>query len=280
VWPYLVLNDDILRRVGLQDAARRDEIDVYDESARVKMWVACDVGLVIEVQEGQQLYVKDRNVEEPINFHSHYLSRSLNLPPHLRNNLAGERRAVRDAYKKAEASSGPMISEGATGKQRSLSSSSVISLSDSDSDSGSSELPPPTFASVALCTSTAALMAPSNNPSTPHTPTQPSPSPPPLSDTHHKRRWPADYYVCDVRDCFFDSTTFVTFGGRRRTNVDRLAAHFPRVVYKSSTWNEHKTLWLQAPERLKQKFLDAGRTEDGLWRAFAEKARRYNKSRS
>jgi len=87
--------------------------------------------------------------------------------------------------------------------------------------------------------------------------------------------WPRDYYVCDIVDCFKDCKTSVRHGGRKtRTLQVVFAEFFPGVDFKRSTYHDQRNFWLQAPESLKGRFYEAGRTKAAKWLAFTAAVRR------
>jgi len=67
LWPYLVINSDLLAMVGLLEASEQGRLRVYDEK-EVHDWVAVNAGYVMEVQEGQRLFLKDASLSKCADF--------------------------------------------------------------------------------------------------------------------------------------------------------------------------------------------------------------------
>lgn len=92
-WPFFKLSPPILSIIGLQDSADSGALQVYDETEGY--WVAVDFDHVIEVQEGQHIFLWDHSVT--ICHHFNTLSKQASHP-HLLNNLPQERAYVWNAW--------------------------------------------------------------------------------------------------------------------------------------------------------------------------------------
>ena len=62
-------------------------------------WVAVEVGHMIEVQEGQRIFLKDQSIRKCVGFQKYLDVPSHSAKPHLRFNLPGERAYVHEMLK-------------------------------------------------------------------------------------------------------------------------------------------------------------------------------------
>jgi hypothetical protein len=92
------------------------------------------------------------------------------------------------------------------------------------------------------------------------------------------KSWPADFYVCEIVNCFRDCKTSIRKNGRNtRTAEVKFNDHFPCNRYVPSTYSDQKKLWQNAPDALKDRFYNAGKVKGALWFRFAEAARKARK---
>jgi hypothetical protein len=121
----------------------------------------------------------------------------------------------------------------------------------------------------------------SPSPSPAPTPT-PSPSLPPFHPNHpigHAnstgKRWPTDYYTVDVGTCIRESNarTHRLLHRQRHQNLV-FSEFFPNVRFVPSTFSQQRGLWNKASSSLKEEFMNLGHCREGLWSAFARRARK------
>jgi len=93
-----------------------------------------------------------------------------------------------------------------------------------------------------------------------------------LSDDNGKK-WPKDYYVCEIVPCFRDAKTYVR-GRHARTAAVIFHEHFPRLQFHSSTFSDNKAIWRKASRTLKNHYLVVGKKKAGLWSTFAAEAKK------
>jgi len=96
-WPYLMITLTLLANVGLLEASKLGNLRIYNED-EIQDWVAIDVGYVMEVREGQCLFLKDTSLCKCIDFH-----KLLNLcpqpsTPHLHHHLSHECAYIHDMH--------------------------------------------------------------------------------------------------------------------------------------------------------------------------------------
>ncbi len=104
-WPYVTVDNSLLDAIGLLEASRRGDLRIYDDND-VFDWVAIDQGYVMEVREGQRLFLKDASLRMCPDFDRLFDARS-QPPTHLYDHLATERTYVREAHKQWPPSSSP-----------------------------------------------------------------------------------------------------------------------------------------------------------------------------
>ena len=93
-WPFLKLSSAALSLVGLQASVESGTLQMYDESEGY--WLTVGVDHIIEVHEGQHVFLRDRSVRKCERFDEHFNQVSR---PHLRNNLPQERAYVCNAWR-------------------------------------------------------------------------------------------------------------------------------------------------------------------------------------
>jgi hypothetical protein len=92
------------------------------------------------------------------------------------------------------------------------------------------------------------------------------------------KSWPADFYVCEIVNCFQDCKMSIRKNGRNtRTAEVKFNEHFPGNCYVPSTYSDQKKLWQHAPNALKDAFYNAGKVKGAVWSRFAEAARKARK---
>ena len=253
-WPYFTISKTFLAAVGLSEASERGDLRMYDE-LDIADWVAVDVGYVIEVLEGQRIFLKDRSLRKCLD-----LQKCLDAPPrkstpHLHYNLPRERAYVREMLKITS----PTPSHQQTPSPLASTSSTLLPAQAIQHD-----VPPAVFADPTLS-------PPSSEPSDGGFGGFNDPID--LLDGE-KRHWPSGYYVVDIR-CFRECsarTTRIQHRARNRQTI--FAEHFPMVRYVPSTFTDQKSLWKSAPSSLREEFIELGRCKEALWSAFARRARR------
>ena len=93
-----------------------------------------------------------------------------------------------------------------------------------------------------------------------------------LSDDNGKK-WPRDYYVCEIVPCFRDAKTYVR-GRHARTAAVIFHEHFPQLQFHSSTFSDNKAIWRKASRTLKNHYLVVGKKKAGLWSTFSAEAKK------
>ncbi|KAG2125124.1 hypothetical protein DEU56DRAFT_962893 [Suillus clintonianus] len=83
-------------------------------------------------------------------------------------------------------------------------------------------------------------------------------------DVDDVKVWPGDFYACDVAKGFRLCETI----SKRRQGVGAVFQKMFGVPYASTTFHAHKKRWADAPANITDKFIKAGRTEEGLWSKF------------
>ena len=123
-WPYFPISSYVLSALSLAGPEMR--IQLYRET--IGNWVTISTGHVIEVKEGARVFLKASHVINYADFDK-LLNPKLTSAPHLRYNLAGERRELRERYK-------------AVGKGKAPRSLEVTSSEDEDASDGIDKQPP------------------------------------------------------------------------------------------------------------------------------------------
>lgn len=83
-------------------------------------------------------------------------------------------------------------------------------------------------------------------------------------DVDDVKVWPGDFYACDIAKGFRLCETI----SKRRQGVGAVFQKMFGVPYASTTFHAHKKRWADAPANITDKFIKAGRTEEGLWSKF------------
>ncbi|KAG2029257.1 hypothetical protein BDR03DRAFT_1018652, partial [Suillus americanus] len=82
--------------------------------------------------------------------------------------------------------------------------------------------------------------------------------------------WPADFHVVNVVEGF---RRCEIARKSRRVSVQKAFESYFGVPFKKTTFHEHRTRWFKAPQALCDKYLEARRTDRGLWSAFMREYR-------
>ena len=270
-WPFFKLSLAVLSLVGLQQSVESGTLQMYDELEGY--WLMVGIDHVIEVHEGQHVFLRDCSVHKCEQFDKLFKQVS---PPHLRNNLPQECAYVRNAWRLLIPTDG-------------LSSSQKCKAS-----SPSNLLPHPVKRECS-CSMVPELLSPPSpslpSASTLFLPSQTSPTPlsVPISagladdpievSDCDKKKWPRDYFVCDVACCFHDAKTSV-HGHCACTAAIIFQEHFPGLTFHLSTYSDNKSIWRQAPQHLKNHYLCASRKEARYWYKFAAAVKEHMKAQS
>jgi hypothetical protein len=84
----------------------------------------------------------------------------------------------------------------------------------------------------------------------------------------NEKKWPRDYYVCDVVPCFCDAKTSVHGSCTQCTATIVFHEHFPHLKFYSSTFSDNEAIWKKASRTLKNHYLVIGKRKAGLWSTF------------
>ena len=263
-WPYLMITSSLLGGVGLLQVSELGNLRIYDEGG-IQDWVAIDVGYVMEVHEGQRIFLKDASLRKCVDFHKSLDSLPQTSTPHLHRQLAHERAYVREMHK-------------TTSPQEPLSPPALISLTTLSQQ--------PAFPPI------------HSIPSTSQAPPIPAPlpvaermlSPPPapllLQGTGRvddlmevdgdviEKRWPMDYYTIDIGNCMRECSS------RTLNQSTVFMKCFPGLRFVPSTFSNQRDLWIKAPASLKEEFMELGHRKEGLWSVFAKRARQAQKAKT
>lgn len=251
-WPFLSLSSTLLSTIGLQDAGERGELCLYDEVDALD-WVEVDVGHVVEVQEGQRILLKDRNIQYCEDLHKFLEARSRYTTPHLYSNLSQERASVREMFKQPSLFTTPTQS-------RVSSSSTFLASSPVSHDTPSSTLSTPTPIPLSFALPPDCL-GESNDPIS-------------VDVTPIGKHWPGDFYAVDIGQCI-RAVKGRTHRSHQRGHhqEDMFKRFFPGVRYVASTFSDQKKIWARAPHDLQEEFINLGQCKDGLWSAFCRRVR-------
>jgi hypothetical protein len=97
-----------------------------------------------------------------------------------------------------------------------------------------------------------------------------------LDDEEYDKRWPADYYTCDVAEFLKEVQSLTT---KRGAHPAVFTKYFPFAVYKRSTISDQRKKLRRAPNHLKVQAIAAGRTYQGLWSTFMQNIKYYEQDR-
>jgi hypothetical protein len=271
VWPYFSLSSALLSSLGLAEASANGHLRLYDETDFMD-WVAIEVGHMVEVQEGQHIFLKDQSIHKCIGFQQH-LDAIRSSKPHLRFNLPGERAYVREMLK---------VESSISSRQQTPSPLSPLLLPPMRSSQMSPTDMPPTLPLPTPSLPTMSVPTPSLPLSTQPVGAGPVNNPQPLSTSDdEERRWPADYHVVDIARCLraYSGRTSLK-RNRDRTQKAVFEEFFPRARFVPATFTDQKKLWQSASHALQEEFIEAGHTKQGLWSLFSRRVRGERKSAS
>jgi len=275
-WPYFKLSPTMLALVGLEHTSKLGALKMYDD-VDLEAWLTVDIGHVVVVHEGQQVFLRDRSVKNCPGFDKHLKEIH---HPYLRTGLCQEHTFVCEVHKaaassqKCKAMSPPDSFSPLIKCEHSLSTPlydhpTPLSLSTPCSTPAPSlHTPPPP---VALMSSRAPAAAGSsvNN----------SIEFDDFDNSELTKAWPRDYYTSDVAACFRDCKTSVR-GPHKRTAAVVFNDHFPHFTYCRSTFYENKAIWRDAPQNLKDRFRVIGKNKRGLWSAFTHAVKEAEKAQA
>ncbi|KAF8814083.1 hypothetical protein BYT27DRAFT_7082951 [Phlegmacium glaucopus] len=260
-WPYLTITPTLLAAVGLLEASEQGNLRMFDEM-EVLDWVAIDVGYVIEVREGQRLFLKDASIRRCADFQKSLDTRP-NCTPHLHRRLPHERAYVREMLKtisSPQQPTPPSASSSSSSRQQSIYYPQPTTPV-SDINSTPSPSPSPVAAS-------------SWSP-------PPQTQPPFTGDTGGEKRWPTDYYTIDIGKCMRECNSRTHRVQQRERNQQTVfREYFPNVRFIPSTFSEQRGLWNNTPGSLRDEFMELGQCKEGLWAVFARRARREKKAKA
>lgn len=256
-WPYFSISSTLIANIGFSEATERGDLQIYDE-VDIADWVGVDIGYVIEVCEGQHIFLKDAALQKCPGFQQCLDVRPSSITPHLHLRLPHERSYVREMLKaKSPSPSTPSSSPPSSMQLPVVVTSSVVESTPS--------LSPP----VSIGQPSSGSTGPPNDPIE-------------LSDSEElAKRWPADYYVVDIARCLRECSARTTrVHHRARNQQDVFYKHFPGVRFTASTFSDQKSLWNKAGTALREEFIEMGRCDGGLWSTFARRVRRARNARA
>ena len=238
VWPYFSLLSELLSTLGLAEASTHGLLWLYDETDFMD-WVAVDVGHMIEVQEGQQIFLKDHSIHKCAGFQKCLDAPSCSSKPHLHFNLPAEHAYVRDMLKAGSPTPSPQQTP------------PLLSPPLLPPHTPSLPTPSPLLSTQTAGASFNNLVAACDG---------------------EERCWPADYHVVDIAGCLH------AYSGRTslKRNWDRMQKavfeeFFPRAHFVPATFTNQKKLWQSASDALWDEFIEAGHTKQGLWSLFTRR---------
>ena len=201
MWPFFKLSSAVLSLVGLQQSVESGTLQMYDELEGY--WLTVGMDHVIEVHEGQCVFLRDCSVHKCEQFNKLFKQVS---HPHLHNNLPQERAYVCNAWRLLIPADGLSSSQ----KRKASSPSNLLPhpVKHEHSCSMAPELLSPPSPSLP---SASTLFLPSQTSPTPlSVPTSAGLADDPIEVSNcNKKKQPRDYFVCDVVCCFCDAKTSV-----------------------------------------------------------------------
>ena len=254
IWPYFVISSPLLSALGLLEAGERGDLRMYDEMDFVD-WIAVDIGHVVEVQEGQQLFLKDQSLRKCIDFQKCLDAPSWSSKPHLRFNLPREHAYVREMLNAGSLMPSPQQTPSPSSLRQPANHEPALFTR--------TPSPPPST----LAGPSHADMGSVNNPIT-------------VGDGD-ERRWPSGYHVVDIARCLHECSAQTSLKrNRAHTQKAVFEEFFPNAHFIPTTFTDQKKLWVSASDSLWEKFIEAGRTKQGLWSVFARCVRAEKKAAS
>jgi hypothetical protein len=274
-WPFFTLIPEILSVVNLTGAGSttRSLVQLYRRALGV--WVGVDAGYVVELHAGDRVFLKASHVKDTLEFDKHLHASSKETMPHLRHNLPGERRYVRERLK--EIGLGTMTSSTPSLTDDSGSEDQTVSVK-----KGRRRLSPIPFS----------LLLNDHHPLSPKSMTSVLPNTVKNPPRHHQQRtkrkrtqyspeqggsdtnvielssdddrsrppspskraarsvstkhWPADYLVQDIVHFFSDCSE------HPHEKLDTVFhRHFPTVVFHRSTYYDNVKRWKEAKQAVR-----------------------------
>jgi len=283
-WPFFTLVPEILSVVDLTSAGStvRSHVQLYRGALGV--WVGVDAGYVLELRAGDRIFLKASHVEDTLEFDKHLHASSKETMPHLRHNLPGERRYVRERLK--EIGLGTVTSSTPSSTDDSGSEDRTVSVKKPQGCRRLSPIPFPILSNDLLSPKSTTSASPNTieNPPRDHqqrtkrkrteySPEDPSKrihggsdtnilelssdddEPRPLSPSPSKRaarsddagkRWPADYLVQDIVRFFSDCSEHPQ---EKLHTV--FHCHFPTVSFHRSTYYDNLKRWKRAKQAVR-----------------------------
>ena len=96
-----------------------------------------------------------------------------------------------------------------------------------------------------------------------------------------ERRWPSGYHVIDIARCLHECSARTSLKRNRVcTQKAVFEEFFPNARFIPTMFTDQKKLWVSASDSLWEKFIEAGRTKQGLWSVFACHVRAEKKAAS
>ncbi|KAF8182921.1 hypothetical protein BJ912DRAFT_928336 [Pholiota molesta] len=291
IWPHFMLNEAVLVAAGFPDIPADMRFNLF--RFNLGHWTTIKINHVVELKE-PHIFIKALNVQLCRDFSKYHTSMISSVTPNIRSNLAGERAHVKKKMvaRELSVSSGTQL---ALPNKRRLSPESLpstpkrsrflfdasptptisrhhntltsstplrqesIETYDSDSDSDQFFLDSPKRTLFREHPVPSSHLQPSNR-DKPTDPVLPFYLPP--TRASKKPRWPADFFAVDVAGCFDE----VEDGAADAKVCSIFEAHFRQwVLYKKSTFYEHRQRWEAASLEAKHAVLSAGRTPAGCW---------------
>ena len=245
-------------------ASEQGNLRIYDEK-EILDWVAIHAGYVMEVHKGQRLFLKDASLRKCLDFQKSLDTCSQGSTPHLHNHLAHEHAYVREMHKTMSHPSSP---------QESLSplpSTSTISF----------QQPPPLTQPTVIDPILSSLPLPLPSPGQLSSAGGSGGLNDPIDIDGDEKHWPTDYYTCDIGKCMHECSSR-TQRLHQHSNTQRTVfmKWFPNVRFIPSTFSNQRELWIKASRSLREEFMELGRCKEGLWSAFAKRARQEWKSKT
>ncbi|EPQ49803.1 hypothetical protein GLOTRDRAFT_97361 [Gloeophyllum trabeum ATCC 11539] len=297
-WPTFTLDEPTLCSLKIPiDPQNIGCAQLYENN--VRCWYTIRLGHTVDVRQyNQHLFLRATCVGICRSLDRLFDMAMMESKPHLRDSLRLERTSVRRASEviqttpsssKRRLDSSPPLRDEHQVKKRVVSSPLGLGLSlpSPSSSSVSSLAPLSSFGSICVSQSISstqssvpaspaavikqecvelALVAPTCGTSIDNAIDIDAGSNDPLSPASYEyfKRWPQDFYACDIRDAFGELDALV------HTNQaigPFFTARF-KVSFVSSTYYSHRLRWYSASQEIRDKMILAGRTDAGLWTVF------------
>jgi hypothetical protein len=117
-WPYFIINEDVLSTLELSAAGSANRpssphVQLYQQP--LGTWVGIHWDYVVQLSEGASVFLKARKVRNCIDLDKHIQRVTESDTPHLRYNLPGERRYIRERLDAGSAKGKGKVREAAPG---------------------------------------------------------------------------------------------------------------------------------------------------------------------